>query len=135
MNSAKWSDEQLVAFLQNECSSAEASRLEAEIRANSHLRERLAQLQSASEMHSIGEIWRRHRLSCPSREELQKKIDQSLSPAESSYIDFHLEVINCEICQANISDLQTTRLSQHDSERRRQQIFESSAGHLSRRED
>lgn len=130
MSARNWSDRQLQAYLNDDLSAAELSRLESDLRGDSALRERLEALSTQDETHSVGEIWRRHRLSCPSREELQQNIDGKLSAEQSRYIDFHLETVGCEICAANLMDLQAKAEYRQDARRRRQSIFESSAGFL-----
>jgi hypothetical protein len=133
MSARNWSDQQLQAYLNDELSEADLSSLERDLRADSELRERLENLPSQDETHSVGEIWRRHRLSCPSREELRQKLEGKLPTEQSRYIDFHLETVGCEICTANYEDLRSQSEPAEDAQRRRQTIFESSAGFLNSR--
>ena len=128
MTARIWSDQQLQAYLDDELSQEDLSRLERDLRTDAALREKLETLSAQDETHSVGEIWRRHRLSCPSREELQQKLDGTLPDEQASYIDFHLQIVGCDICTANYQDLKSER--HEDSARRRQTIFESSAGYL-----
>jgi hypothetical protein len=81
--------------------------------------------------HSLGAIWRRERLTCPSREQLGTFLLQTLDDGMQDYLHFHLETIGCPFCQANLADLKS--LQQEPAPRareRRQRIFESSAGYL-----
>jgi len=133
MAAQNWSDQQLQAYLNDELSDADLSRLERDLRADSALRARLEQLSSQDETHSVGEIWRHHRLSCPDREELRQKLEGKLPAEQSRYIDFHLKTVGCEICAANLLDLQQQTEHLQDAQRRRQTIFESSAGYLNSR--
>ena len=55
--------------------------------------------------HSVGAIWRRERLSCPTREQLGGFLLQALDPDLLDYIGFHLTVVGCPYCQANLDDL------------------------------
>ena len=57
-------------------------------------------------VHSLGEIWRQHRLSCPTREQLGSFLLGALPEALARYIAFHVEVAGCRYCQANLADLQ-----------------------------
>jgi hypothetical protein len=85
-------------------------------------------------MHTVGEIWRRHRLSCPTREQLGSYLLGVLEDDLAGYIRFHFEVSGCRTCQANLDDLknrQTDEPAATDS--RRKKYFQSSAGHLRRR--
>jgi hypothetical protein len=84
-------------------------------------------------VHSLGEIWRRHRLSCPTREQLGSYLLQVLEADEAAHIRFHLESSGCRTCLANLDDLrrrQTDEPAAVDS--RRKKYFQSSAGHLRR---
>ena len=56
-------------------------------------------------MHSLGEIWRRRRLSCPSRDQLGSYLMSVLDEGEEQFIRFHIEVSGCRICAANLDDL------------------------------
>lgn len=81
-------------------------------------------------VHSLGEIWRRHRASCPTREDLGSFLLQVLSAEQHSYIEFHLETVGCRYCLANLEDLRQNSAGEEDVLRRRKRYFESSAGHL-----
>jgi hypothetical protein len=89
-----------------------------------------------SGVHSLGEIWRRHRLSCASREQLGSYLLGVASEEEASYVAFHTETVGCRFCQANLDDLkaqQSAAVDRVQSDRagqRRKKYFNSSAGHL-----
>jgi hypothetical protein len=84
-------------------------------------------------LHSLGEIWRRHRLTCPSREQLGSFLLEVLDTDELAHIRFHLEVSGCRTCQANLEDLKTRRVEDRTAvEGRRKKYFQSSAGQLRR---
>jgi hypothetical protein len=81
--------------------------------------------------HSIGAIWRRERLSCPTREQLGGLLLQALDPDLLEYIEFHVRTAGCAYCQANLDDLR--RLQAEPTEPRtirRRRILDSSAGLL-----
>ena len=86
-------------------------------------------------VHSLGEIWRRHRLSCPSREQLGSYLLGVLPRDAADYMKFHLETIECRYCAASIADLkaQQSAAEADVAERRRQKYFQSSAGYLRRK--
>ena len=85
-------------------------------------------------VHSLGEIWRRHRLSCPTREQLGSYLMQALGEDEAGYIQFHLDVSGCRICAANLEDLKNRQADEPAVVAgRRKKYFLSSAGHLPRR--
>ena len=78
--------------------------------------------------HSLGAIWRRQRLSCPSREQLGNYLLGTLEAEWQAYVDFHLHTIACSFCQANLADLQTLQKEPApQTQKRRRRFFESSA--------
>jgi hypothetical protein len=82
-------------------------------------------------VHSLGEIWRRHRLSCPTREQLGGWFLQTLPEETADYVAFHLEIAGCRYCQANLLDLQAqVAEDQKTVQTRRRKYFQSSAGYL-----
>lgn len=134
MNSKNWSKEKLIFYLESSLPESELARLEADLRSNRELREQIESLKDENQIHSVGEIWRRNRLSCPSRLELQQYQLGQLSSESSDYIKFHLQIVGCAICQANEEDLNQATHSKTDQQRRRQ-IFESSAGFLKQQDE
>ena len=82
-------------------------------------------------VHSLGDIWRRHRLSCPSREQLGSYLLGVLSREEAEYITFHIDTVECRYCAASVADLKSLQSSaESEVSRRRQKYFQSSVGHL-----
>ncbi len=85
-------------------------------------------------VHSLGEIWRRHRLSCPTRERLGSYLLGVLPREEADYISFHVDRIECRYCAASIADLKAQQsTAEAETVRRRQKYFQSSVGHLRNR--
>jgi len=82
---------------------------------------------------SLGEVWRRHRLSCPARQELGSFL-LGVSPDDvAQYVTFHIDVVGCRYCQANMADLKNQQAeAQASAADRRRKYFQSSAGHLRR---
>lgn len=82
--------------------------------------------------HSVGAIWQRERLSCPTREQLGGYLLQALDPDMLDYITFHLKTVGCPFCQANLDDLSKRQSADADEpvKKRRQRIVKSSAGVL-----
>ena len=131
-SASDWTDEQITGFLDEQLAAAEMSAFEEDLRRTEPLRNRVAAAirRRTQGSHSIAEIWRKHRLSCPSREELGKHLLGVLDTDSAKYIDFHLRTIGCRYCLANLDDLEE---SQGDSESlipRRKRFFETSAGYL-----
>jgi hypothetical protein len=55
--------------------------------------------------HSLGAMWQEHQLSCPTREQIGAYLINAVEPDYYEYVSFHLDVIECGICQANHEDL------------------------------
>lgn len=128
-----FSDQQLQAYLDEALPTAEMSAVEQRLREEGELRERLLVLAAQREagVHGLGEIWRRHRLSCPPRTELGGFLLGTLEAEQQSYVQFHVQQIGCRLCAANLEDLQ----QQHDqqlqgTQARRRRFFQTSAGLL-----
>jgi hypothetical protein len=125
----------LEAYLDEALPAEEMARIEQALRQDGKLVEQLALINQRRDrgIHSLGEIWRRHRLSCPSREQLGSYLLGTLSGEERAYLAFHVEVIGCRYCQANLTDLTKQQAETRETvETRRRKYFQSSAGYLRR---
>lgn len=127
------SREQLHAYLDDALTDAETARVEQALRDSETLRQSLRQAMQERDRgeHSLGAVWRRERLTCPTREQLGSYLLQVLDEDEQAYIDFHLGTIACPYCVANLGDLQA--LQQEPAPRareRRRRFFQSSASYL-----
>jgi hypothetical protein len=129
---AKISREQLRGYLEDSLGEAETAKVEQALRDSESLRKTLRSLMQERDRgeHSIGAIWCRERLTCPSREQLGSYLLQALDPAYQDYLDFHLRAIGCAFCLANLADLQSLHKEQSKVQARRRRFFESSAGVL-----
>jgi hypothetical protein len=133
MASAKpYSDDDLLAYLDEMLPAERMTALEADLRTDEALRLRVAAVAHRRDqgVHSVGEIWRRMRLSCPTRSDLGSFLLGTLSPVMTEYIEFHLRTIGCRLCAANLHDLERSMKSGPEATERRRRFFESSAGHL-----
>src|SRR6266567_4143432 len=81
------SREQLHAFLDDALSEVETARIERVLRDSPELQGRLHQVMQERDRgeHSIGAIWRRQRLSCPTREQLGSYL---LGVLDEAYLDY-----------------------------------------------
>ena len=79
---------------------------------------------------TVSRVWREHRLTCLKRSTLGSYLLGVLDEPWYSYTQFHLDVVGCPICVANLSDLQAER--DEEPEGYANQIFQSSVGFLSR---
>lgn len=108
-------------------------RVERALREKPSLKERLADVSARRDagVHTIGEIWRENRISCPTREQLGSYLLGVVEDEFADYIAFHIETAGCRFCQANLDDLQAQRTQPSgEADARRRKYFQSSAGHL-----
>jgi DNA-binding phage protein len=127
------SREQLHAYLDDALSDAEMARIEQALRDSESLRRSLRQAMQERDRgeHSLGAVWRRERLTCPTREQLGSYLLQVLDDEQQDYIAFHLQVVGCPYCVANLADLQALQQEPVPQARaRRRRFFQSSAGYL-----
>lgn len=125
--------EHLRAYLDDVLTDAETARVEQALRDSDGLRGQLTMVLQERDRgeHSVGAVWRRNRLSCPSREQLGSFLLQALEPAFQDYVEFHLQTVACPYCQANLADLQSRRQeAAPQAQQRRRRFFQSSAGLL-----
>jgi len=126
--------EKLHAYLDDALGDSEAAQVEQALRQSEPLRRLLQQTMQERDRgdHSLGAIWRRDRLTCPTREQLGNYLLQVLEDVEQDYLQFHLEVVECPYCVANLADLQAAQQEPAPQAReRRRRIFQTSAGYLS----
>ena len=132
----QFTDQQLLAYLDESLSSDRMSLIEQSLRSDEALRQRLLTVAGMREagIHGLGEIWRRHRLSCPNRQQLGGFLLGALDAEQRGYVEFHLKTVGCRLCQANLDDLQqqSTEL-QTATQTRRRRYFQTSAGYLKKR--
>lgn len=131
--SGEISQADLMAYLDEALPPGEMAAIEIRIRDDEKLVERLQLIHKHrdSGVHSLGDIWRRHRIGCASREQLGSYLLGVLEDGESEAIDFHIQQIGCRYCSANLEDLRQAG-EESDGERRRRRYFQSSAGQLRR---
>lgn len=130
-------DEDLRAWFEEALPAERMSAIEVRLRTDPLLQQRAAAILQSRETTgpTIGDIWRQHRLSCPQRELWGSWLLGVVEPALAEYLQFHLEVIGCRYCQANLEDLRQAQTSSQQGAMRRQKIHESSAGHLRKLRD
>lgn len=129
-----FTDAQLHAYLDEAAPVEQIAAVEAVLRDDESLRERLAALvaQRDAGLHSLGEVWRRRRLTCPTREQLGSYLLGVLEEPLTEYARFHLEVVGCRWCTASVEDLSERHAApaDEDSSTRRKKYFQSSVGRL-----
>ena len=125
--------EKLHAYLDDALTDAETARVERALRDSEPLRRALRQAMQERDRgdHSLGAVWRRERLTCPTREQLGSYLLQVLDDGQQEYVDFHLNTVACPFCLANLADLQALQQEHAPTAReRRRRFFQSSAGYL-----
>ncbi|MGO9114494.1 MAG: hypothetical protein ACLP9L_35200 [Thermoguttaceae bacterium] len=125
----------LEAYLDEALPVEEMTRIEKALRDDPSFARQLAAILARrdSGLISLGEVWRRHRLSCPTRQELGSLLLGVLPDDAAQYVTFHIETVGCRYCQANVADLKNQQAeAQASVEDRRRKYFQSSAGHLRR---
>lgn len=126
---------ELEAYLDEALSPADMVAIEAALRQQPELMRRLAEINQglSGGSHTLAEIWRRHRITCPPRQQLGSYLLGAMPDERADYIRFHLQEIGCRYCQANLADLQ--RQQEENSavaSSRRRKYFDTSAGYLPR---
>jgi len=126
-------DHDLESYLDEALPPEQMAEIELALRKDPVLLRQMAVIQSRRNagVHSLGEIWRRNRLSCATREQLGSYLLGVLPDEVSDYLAFHLDVVGCRYCRANLADLEN-QLGEHEEtvQTRRQRYFQSSAGYL-----
>jgi DNA-binding phage protein len=125
--------EQMHAYLDDALGAKETAQVEQALRLDERLRALLQQVMQERDRgeHSLGAVWRRERLTCPSRETLGSWFLQVLDEDEQAYIEFHLHTIECPYCLANLVDLQAQQQETAPVAKERQKrFFQTSAAYL-----
>lgn len=81
---------------------------------------------------TVAKVWRDHRLTCLKRGTLGTYLLGVLEEPWLSYTQFHLDVVGCPLCLANLHDIEEQDLQAAGPRRAPEQIFASSVGFLSR---
>jgi hypothetical protein len=123
----------LRSYLADALPAEDLARVEKALRESSELRERLESVRQNREdagLHTLGAIWRRTRLTCPSRQQLGSLLLDALDPDLADYLKFHIEVVECPFCQANLADLKVKAESSSPAARTRHARILNSSKHL-----
>lgn len=126
-------DQELLDYLAESLPAEEMARVEKALRASAELRQRLEDVRgdrADPEVHSLGAIWRRGRLTCPTRQNLGSYLLEALEPAYGEYLTFHLDVVACPFCRANLADLEGKAAADVPASRTRRQRYFHSSRHL-----
>lgn len=98
-------------YLHDALPDVELAAVERALRSSPELRALLSEVMGQEDRgeHTVGAIWRRERVSCPTRDQLGGYVLGASDPELLDYVRFHLEEIGCPYCQANLDDLKRFR--------------------------
>jgi hypothetical protein len=102
-------DAMLQGYLADQLPPEDMARVEKALRESAQLRSQLEDVRNDREdiqLHTLGAIWHRARLTCPSRQQLGSYLLDALDPELGAYFQFHLDVVECPFCRANLADLE-----------------------------
>ncbi len=126
--------ETLRDYLNDALPDAELAAVEKSLRENPDVRKLFDSVRQESDRgeHSVGAVWRRDRLSCPSRDQLGGYLLGAGDPELIDYIGFHIKTIGCAFCQANLEDLERVQADavEPQTRTRRRRIVDSATGIL-----
>jgi hypothetical protein len=127
-----FSDSQLIAYLDEALPAEEMAAVEQALRKRPELLQHLTQVNARRDagVHSLGDIWRRYRLTCANRSQLGSYLLGVLPDEVAGYLRFHIHTVGCRYCQANLADLESEQSRETDVASRRRKYFQSSAGYL-----
>lgn len=128
-----FTDAELEAYLDESLDGQQMAEIEQAMRVRPELLQRLKQIiaRRDSGVHSLGEIWRRHQVGVPSREELGSYLLGVLPEEHAAYIRFRIETLKCRVTIANLADLQRRQQeAEPQVTARRRKYFQSTAGRL-----
>ncbi len=133
MPDATFDESTLRDYLADALPAEEMARVEKALRDSAELRARLEDVRhdrGDANLHTLGAIWRRSRLTCPTRQQLGSFLLDALDPELASYLQFHLDVVECPFCQANLADLKARTAQATTATRNRHNRILRSSQHL-----
>jgi hypothetical protein len=124
---------ELEAYLDEALAPEQMAEIERALRARPELLQRLARINARRDcgVHTLGEIWRRHHIGVPTREELGSYLLGVLPKEHAAYIRFRVATLKCRYTMANLDDLQARQKeAEAQVSARRRKYFQSSVGRL-----
>ena len=126
-------DNMLWAYLTDDLPAEDLARVEKALRDSAELRDRLETVREGRQdanLHTLGAIWRRGRLTCPTRQQLGSYLLDALDPDFADYLTFHVDVVGCVFCVANLADLRDKAAAAMSTSTARHQRIVQSSRHL-----
>jgi hypothetical protein len=124
---------ELEAYLDESLDAERMAEVEKILRRRPELLQQLARINARRDagVHTVGEIWRRHQIGVPSREDLGSYVLGVLPPEHTDYIRFRVETLKCRFTIANLRDLEAQQTeAEGKTAARRRKYFQSSVGRL-----
>ena len=124
---------ELEAYLDEALDAERMAEIERALRGSPELLQRLAQINARRDcgVHTVGEIWRRHHVGVPTREELGSYLLGVLPKEHAAYIRFRVTTLKCRYTIANLNDLHAQQKeAEPQVAARRRKYFQSSVGRL-----
>jgi len=137
MSKPQFTQNELEAYLDETLDVERMVQVEQALRKDPRLLEHLSRInvRRDSGVHSIADIWRRHQIGVPTRDELGSYLLGVLPKEQADYIRFRVETLKCRFTIANLHDLQEQQQqSEGPITARRQKYFQSSVGRLKDRD-
>jgi hypothetical protein len=136
MISPKFTQIELEAYLDETLDVERMVQIEQALRQEPRLLEHLSRINARRDggVHSLAEIWRRHQIGVPTRDELGSYLLGILSQEQADYIRFRIETLKCRFTIANLNDLRAQQQSADQPATRRRRYFQSSVGYLTDRD-
>lgn len=131
--SQEFTDAELEAYLDEALDSDRATELEQSARENPELVARLSHINRRRDagVHTLGEIWRKHQVGVPTRDQMADFLLNVLSSEQADYIQYRLAILKCPFTIALKKDLEQSQQSEENVNKdRRSKIYKSSAGLL-----
>ena len=131
----KFTTAELEAYLDEELAPELLAEIESALQSQPETVQELVAINTRREagVHSIGGIWRKFRLSCPSRDQLGSYLLGAMTSEVRTYVQFHLETVGCRFCLASLGDLEQRQDgSAEEATTRRERYFQTSAGYLNK---
>ena len=75
----------------------------------------------------LSQVWESERPSCPKRSTLGKYTLGILPTSWADYVDFHVQILGCSFCNANLEELNSSQAADADDETRNR-LFQSTIG-------
>jgi RNA polymerase sigma factor (sigma-70 family) len=88
------------------------------------------EIQDPNDESLLTEVWEYHRFSCPKRNTIGAFLLKTLDEDWQRYVDFHLNVLGCRFCRANMEDLEAR--TAEGGQQLHARIMESTVGFLHR---